>query len=124
MPTVNVRDRNARQFFFRDSLEAPQIDPVHHSDGRLGADPKRSHTAALAEVVLVLHGIEQVLDQLILSGEQAEATFSCHGGPEARPSADGAVAPIGVLSEIEISLEPDGATVTTAAICLQHEPIP
>ena len=64
MLTVNVRDRDARQLFFRYSLEAPQIDPVHLPDGRLGANTKRTDAAVLAEVVLVLPGVEQVLRQL------------------------------------------------------------
>lgn len=62
--TVNVRDRDARQLFFRYSLEAPQIDSVQLSDGRLGADTKRTDAAVFAEVVLVLPGVEQVLRQI------------------------------------------------------------
>lgn len=64
MLTVNVRDRDARQIFFRYALQAPQIDPVHLPDGRLGPYTKRTHAAVLAEVVLVLPGVEQVLRQL------------------------------------------------------------
>ncbi len=60
MHTVNVRDRDARELFFRYSLDAPQIDPVHLPDRRLGADTERTDAAALAEVVLVLPGVEQV----------------------------------------------------------------
>ena len=64
MLTVNVRDRDARQLFFRYSIEAPQIDTVHLPDGRLGANTKRTDTAVLAEVMLVLRGVEQVLSHL------------------------------------------------------------
>ena len=64
MLTVNVRDRYARQLFFRYSIEAPQIDSVHLPDGCLGANTERTHAAVLAEEVLVLLGVKQVLRHL------------------------------------------------------------
>jgi hypothetical protein len=71
--TVNVRDWDARQVFFRYALETAQIDPVHLPYGRLGANAKRADAAALAEVVLVLPGVKEVLCQLSLTRQQAKA---------------------------------------------------
>lgn len=57
---------------------------------------------------------------MVTSREQAEATFSCHGWPESRSSADRAVTPVGTLREVEFGFKLDGATMTTAMVSLQH----
>jgi hypothetical protein len=74
----------------------------------------------LAEVVLVLPGVEQVLHQVCFTGQEAKAFGFGDCGPEARSAADRTIAAIGTLSEIEIRLELDGATVTTTSVGLQH----
>jgi len=68
--------------------------------------------------------MEQVLGKVALSGQEAKASVSCNGWPEACPAADGAVAPIRTLREIEVGFERDGATVATAVVCIQHASVP
>ena len=58
---VGVGDGQGGQLFVGDASEAPQVDPVHLSNGRLGSDAKGTNAAMLAEVVLVLLGVEEVL---------------------------------------------------------------
>ena len=108
---VNVGDRDARQIFFRHSLEAPQIDPIHLTGRRLGADAERTDATVLAKVVLVLPGVEQVLCQLRLTRQETKSFRLRDRGPEACSPADRAVAAIGALREIEIGLELDHTTV-------------
>lgn len=92
MLSVNVRDRDARQFDFRYSFEATKIDAVHLSDGRLRADSECADAAVLAEVVLVLADVEQVLCQLCLTRQKAKAFSLGDGGLEARSTADRTIA--------------------------------
>lgn len=65
--TVNVRDGDLGELRFADPLQATNVDAVHLSNGRLVADPERSNTAVLAEEVLVLPCIEEVLRQVFLA---------------------------------------------------------
>ncbi len=61
--TVDVRDWNLREILFRNSFQTADVDAVHLSDRRVIADSKWTHTASLAEEVLILLGIEQVLSE-------------------------------------------------------------
>jgi hypothetical protein len=119
--TVHIGDGDARQLFVRDLFQTPDIHSVHLSYRRFGSDPEGAHAAVLAEVVLVLLGIEDIPSQLCFPCQQAKAAFPGYRWPEASSPADGAVAPIGALRKVEIGLEPDRATVTTALVGLQHD---
>lgn len=121
---VNVRNGDARQFFIGHVVEATQVDAVHDSDGGLGAHAIGTHAAELAEVVLVLLRVEQVLRQFGLSTEQTKAFCPRDRGPEAGSPTDGAVAPIRALRQIEVGFKAHGATVTTATIGSLHSEFP
>jgi hypothetical protein len=117
---IDVSDGNACQLLVRDVVQAPDVDSVHLSDWRFSSDSKGSHAAVLAEVVVVLPGIEKILGQLRFPRQQAKAAFPRNGGPEAGSPADGAVAPIRALRKVEIGFELDCATVTAAMVGFQH----
>ena len=85
--SIDVGDRNTREFFFRDTFEAPKVDAIHDTDGRFGADTVGAHTTDLAEVVLVFLRVEQVLRQLRFTRQQAEAFCLSHRWPETSSSA-------------------------------------
>ena len=74
----------------------------------------------LAEVVLVLPCVEEVLRQVRFTRYEAKAFWPRHGGPEASPAADRAVAAIGTLREVKLRLELDRTAVATALIGFQH----
>jgi len=62
--TVDVRNLQARELLVGDVLEAPKIDAVHLPDGRFGANAEGAHSTVLAEVVLILTRVEQILRQI------------------------------------------------------------
>jgi hypothetical protein len=66
--------------------------------------------------MLILFCIEQVFSEHVLAGDEPKAIRARHGGPKAVPPADGAIAAIRGLAQIELGLEPDGAAVTTALV--------
>src|SRR5215831_19737758 len=90
--TVDVRDRNPGQLFVRDAFQASHIDSVHLPDRRLVADAKGANTAVLAEVVVILPGVEPILTKIGFARQQAEVIRLCHRRPETRSPADRAVA--------------------------------
>lgn len=73
------------------------------------------------EEVQVLAGVEPVLGEFRFSSQEAEVLRSGHRRPEPGAAADGAVAAIRTLSEVEIRLEPDCAAMTTAAVGFEHD---
>ena len=118
--TIDVGDWNLRKLFVRHVVEAPQIYPVHLTHRRIISHAEGTNTAVLAEIVKVLLRVEQVLRQLRLARQQAETVSFGHRWPEARPAADGAVAAIRALREVQFSFELDGATVATTSSSLQN----
>jgi hypothetical protein len=86
--TVNVRDGNPGQLVVRDVFEAPYVDPVHLANRSFVSDAKGTNTAALAEVVVILLGIEQILSKVRSSRQETEAIGLCHSWPETRSPAD------------------------------------
>ena len=119
--TIDIGDWNLRKRFVRHVVEAAQIYPVHLTHRRIVSHAEGTNTAVLAEIVEVLLRIEQVLRHLRLARQQAKTVSFGHRWPEARSAADGAVAAIRALREIQISFELDGATVATTSVCIQHE---
>lgn len=119
--TVNIRDGDLCQLFVRNVVEAHHVYAVHLADGRFVAHTERAHAAVLAEVVMVLPGVEQILSELCLARQQAKALRFHHCRPEACSSANGAIASVGALRQIDVGFEFDGAAVTTAVVCLQHD---
>src|SRR6185436_3190407 len=110
----------ARKLCLGQARKAPDIDAVHLSDRRVGSDSERAHAAVLAEVVLVLARIEEVLRQFALAGQEPESALAGDGRPEPRAPADRAVAQVRRLGQVEVRLEPDGAAMATALVGLQH----
>ena len=119
--TIDIGDWNLRKRFVRHVVEAPQIYPVHLTHRRVISHAECTNTTVLAEVVDVRLRVEQVLRQLRLARQQAKTVSFGHRWPEARSAADGAVAAIRALREIQISFELDGTTVATTSVCFQHE---
>lgn len=81
---------------------------------------QRTPQCLLAEKVMVLPGVEQVLRQFRFARQQAEAFRLGHDRPKAVAPANGAVATIRILGEVQVGFEGNGAAVATASICLQH----
>src|SRR5688500_13088882 len=117
---VDVGDWHFGKFFFRDTLQAADVDAVHLSDRGLISDTEGSDAAVLAEEVLVLLRIEAVLSHLMLARQQAETLGLGNCYPEPVSPADGAVAPVRAHRQVEISLESNRSAVATPAVCLQH----
>ena len=119
--TIDVGDWNLRKRFVRHVVEAPQINPVHLAHRSIVSHAEGTNTAVLAEIVKVLLRVEQVLRHLRLAQQQAKTVSFGHRWPEARSAADGAVAAIRALREIQFSFELDGTTVATTSVGFQHE---
>jgi hypothetical protein len=118
---VDIGDGSARELFIGNVLEATQVDSVHLSDRGFGSEPKGSNTAVLAKVVKVFSGVEPVLIQLRFARQQSEAIGTRNGRPKACSPADGAVAPVGALRQVDVRFELDGTTMATAVVCLEHQ---
>lgn len=67
---------------------------------------------------MVFLRVEQILRQLRLARQQTESFRFRDGRPETIAPANGAIAAIGALCEIQIRLEGDGTAMTTALIGL------
>ena len=119
--TIDIGDWNLRKRFIRHVVKAAQIYPVHLAHRRIVSHAEGTNTTVLAEVVDVRLRVEQVLRQLRIARQQAETVSFGHRWPEARSAADGAVAAIRALREIQISFEFDGAAVATTSVGFQHE---
>ena len=119
--TIDIGDWNLRKRFVRHVVEAPQIYPVHLAHRSIVSHAEGTNTAVLAEIVKVLLRVEQVLRHLRLARQQAETVSFGYRWPEARSAADGAVAAIRALREVQFSFELDGATVATTSVGFQHE---
>ena len=117
---VNVGDWQFGKFFFRDALEAADVDAIHLSDWCLVSDAEGADAAVLTEEMLVLSCVKEVLGQFVLSRQQAEIVGlgSCH--PEPGSPADRAVAPVRARRQVEISFEPNRSAMATSAVGLQH----
>jgi len=117
---VDVSDGQFCELLVGDVIEARDVDSVHLADRRFVSDAECPYAAVLAEIVEVLPGIEQILGQFRFTRQQAEAFGSRNCGPEACPPADGAVAAISALRQIQVGFECDGAAMTAAMIGFQH----
>ena len=70
---VTVVDGRCREFFGRRIFQAADVHADHLADIRAVSQAERAHATGPAEVVLVLHGVEQVLRELGLAGQQPES---------------------------------------------------
>src|SRR5436189_2836067 len=100
--TVDVGHGDARELFLRDALQATDVDAVHLANRRLRSDAEGTDAAVLAEVVQVLACIEAVLGKLSFACQQAKVFRGRYRRPKPRLAADGAVAAIRALREVEI----------------------
>src|SRR5262249_1337833 len=117
---VDVSDRSGCKLFRRDVFQASQVDSIDLTDAGEIAYAKRAHPAMFAEIVLVAHGVEQVLGQLRLAREQAKRPRLYDRRPEAVSGADRTVAPKGPGAEVDVGFEAHCSAVTTALVGLQH----
>ena len=62
--SVDMGDRDTRQFLVTHVIETTEVDAIHASDRRIGADAEGAHAATAAEPVLVDAAVEQVFRQL------------------------------------------------------------
>jgi hypothetical protein len=123
MQSVDVSNGDLRKLFVGDIGKASKIDSVHLPDRRFVPDTETTNSTVLAEVVMVLFCVEQILCQLRLAGQQTEAFRFGHGGPEAVAPAYGAITAIRALRKVEVCLEGDGTAMTTTPIRLQHDEV-
>lgn len=121
---VNVCDGNLRQLFLGNTLKTTDIHSVHFPNGRLIANPEGPDTTDLAEEMLILPCIEQILGEHLCSGYQPKPVLRRHGRPEPIPAAYRAVAPVRTLREIQIRLEANRPAVAATFVCLQHDTTP
>src|SRR6476469_3445238 len=105
--SVDASHRDAREFFLRDALQATDVDAVHLSNGCLRSDTEWTDAAVLAEVVQVLARVEPVLGEFGFARQQPKVLRCRYRRPEPGSPADGAVAAIGILREVEFGLELD-----------------
>jgi len=122
MDSIDVRHRNAREVFLRDTCQTTEVDAVHLSNRRLASDTEGTDAADPAEIVQVLAGVEFVLDELGPSCQETEVLRGRYGGPEPGSAADRAVATIGRLGEVEFGSEADRSAMALAAVRPKHEP--
>jgi hypothetical protein len=118
--SVNIGNWYFGKFFFRDALEAANIDAVHLSDRCLVSDTEGTDATVLTEEVLVLPRIEEILGHIVLARQQSETVGLGNRYPEPVSPADGAVAPVGARRQVEISFEPYCSAVATPLVCFQH----
>ena len=118
--TIDIGDWNLRKRLVRHVVEAAQIYPIHLTHRRIVSHAEGTNTAMLAEIVKVLLRVEQVLRQLRIARQQAKTVSFGHRWPEARSAADGAVAAIRALREVQFSFELDVAAVATTSVGFQH----
>lgn len=118
--SVDIGDRDAGELLFRDALQAPDIDPVDLSDGRVRSDTEGTDAASSAKEVHVLSGIEPVLRKFRLACQQAKVIRRCNRRPEPGSAADGAIAAIRGLGEVKVCLELDCPAMATAVVGLEH----
>jgi hypothetical protein len=117
---VDTGNRNARQLFLSDILQAADINAIHLADGRLIADAKRPDATYFAEEMLILPRVEQVFGEHIGARYESKLTLLCHSRPEPVPPANGTITPVRSLGEIQLCLEADSSAVAAALVRLQH----
>ena len=117
---IDVRDGDSRELLVCHTRKATDVDAVHLSDRRFRSHAKATDAAAVAEEVQVLAGVEPVLRQLRLARQKAKVLGRCDRGPKSGSAADGAVAAIGALREIDVSLELNCSAMATAGVGLEH----
>src|SRR5262245_26190771 len=115
---VNVGNWHLRKFFFRDALEASDVDAVHLSDRCLIANTESANAAVLTKEVLILPRVEEVLGQLLFARQQAETVGLGNRDPEPVSSADRAVAPVRARRQVEIRFEPNCSAMATTGVGL------
>ena len=118
--TVDVGHGDARELFLRDALQATDVDAVHLANRRLRSDAEGTDAAVLAEAVQVLACIEAVLGKLSFACQQAKVFRGRYRRPKPRSAADGAVAAIRALREVELGFELDCSAMATAPVRLEH----
>jgi hypothetical protein len=120
MQPVHIGYAQPGQILIGEIVEAADVHPVHLAHGGVIAHPERPDATDLAEIVLILMGVERVPGQLILAGQDAETAIDRDGRPEPGSATDGTIAPVRALREIQVSLELQGSAMTTARICFEH----
>jgi hypothetical protein len=117
---INENDGGGGQLFITDIIQTHQINAVHFAHGRFGADAKRAYAAVFAKVVLVFLGVEEVLGEFTLARQQSKVFWHRDRRPKAGAAAYRAIAAVGVLREVKISLKLHCAAVATAVVGFFH----
>lgn len=74
----------------------------------------------LAEKVMVVLGVEQILSKFRFAGEQPKCIRFNHGEPKSRLSAYRAVAFVCTRAQVNVRLKADRAAVAASGVCLLH----
>lgn len=61
MHAIHIGDLQFRQFFFRQPLEAPDINTVHLAHGSIIANAEGANAALFTKIMEIFSGIKQIL---------------------------------------------------------------
>jgi hypothetical protein len=112
--TVHIDYRYLGQHFLTHAGQTAYIDTIHPAYRGIRSDAKTAYATVLAEVMFILFCIEQIPRQFWLPGQQTEIFRFRYRWPEPGAAADGTVTAVRRLGQIDVCLECDGTTMTTA----------
>jgi len=112
------------KLLLRDAMKASDVYSVHLADRRVIADAERADAAGFAEVVVILRGVEYIPRKQVFAGQEPETIRLGNGGPEARPPANGTIAAVSALRQVEVCFERHRSAMTAARVSLQHVDAP
>ena len=120
MHAIDVCDRNLRERLLRHAFQATDVDAIHRANRCVIAYAKHPDATMLAEEVMVLHGAKAILGEFRFALEQAKSFRLCHRRPEAIAPADGAIAAVAGLAQVQVRFNEYASAVAAGAISFQH----
>jgi hypothetical protein len=79
---VNVGDWGSRELFGGDIFQTAQIDTINSTLPWNISYAERTHATALAEIMLVAHGVEQIFGEFRLTTKKTERLWFHYGWPK------------------------------------------
>lgn len=90
--SIHIGDRNARQFLFRHTFQAADIDAVHFPDRRFIAHSKNPYAAMAAKIMVIFVRRKNVASQFTFAGDNAKTFGQGNRRPKAAARANGTIA--------------------------------